>query len=184
MKKYFVSGEEFETIEEAVEAVLSEIDEDEFDEYLHDEYGYYVDICGEDFDPVEVLRLFDSRLYDDKFDEWKDEIKDEIEDTLEEMEDGDTETLYGVDIERIDDEDEDEDEEAPAPAPVLPASPKEKAQEALSEGITAYRALAEMLGGVPSLYLDKAAADANLKAILDSLNTLHDFVNGNLGGES
>ena len=180
MKKYLVFGEEYETISEAVEAFMDAVDEDTFDDYLHDEYGCSVDICGEDFDPVEVLRDYDSSLYDDKFEDWKREVEEEVEDTIGYMEADDIETLYGIDIECIDDEGEDE-EETPAPAPVLPASIEEKAQAAVVEAMEAYKGLCAMMKEVPNLYLNKSEADEKMRVLRNTIDTLHDFVFHNYG---
>lgn len=167
MLKYVVSGMEFDTIDEAIEEFVSELDEDCFEDYLHDEYGYDVDICGEYFDPVEILREYTRGDYDDKYDEWLEEAKEEFEDSIRNMEADDSETLYGIEFECIEDEEEEDEEETPAPAPV--SAPRhtveDEAEFDAAEAMRLTGELAEMLAAIPSVYVDKD----KLKRQLDDL---------------
>ena len=185
MKKYLVFGEEYETISEAVEAFMDAVDEDTFDDYLHDEYGCSVDICGEDFDPVELLRDYDSSLYEDKFEDWKREVEEEVEDTIGYMEADDIETLYGIDIECIDDEDEDEEEENASQSLLSTVySAEDRAKMAVSDALEAAGKLEEFLKGIPSLYLNKTEADKYILELRSALSCLYDYLNKNGDSES
>lgn len=104
MKKYYVNGTDLDSIEEAMAEVMEEIDEYVFEEYLHEEYGYYVNVCDCEFDPVDLLRAMG--YYGDRFSDWKDEIRSDVSDALEALSAGDTDTIYGVDIELIDEDEE------------------------------------------------------------------------------
>ena len=83
--KYVVIGTE-EVFEEAWEAVDSCADkydyEDDFVEYLNNEYGE-IDVCGEYYDAAEVLRSVDEWEFDSQFDRWFDDLKDDLARDLE-----------------------------------------------------------------------------------------------------
>lgn len=104
MKKYYVNGTELESIEEAMAEVMEEIDDYAFEESIHEEYGYYVNVCDCEFDPVDLLR--EMGYYDDRFSDWKDEIRSDVSDALEDLSAGETETIFGVDVELIDEDEE------------------------------------------------------------------------------
>lgn len=173
MKKYYVSGNEWETLEEAVEAVLEEIDEDAFDDFLHDEFGWNIDICDVDFDPVEVLKEMSSYDYDCKYDEWKDDIRDKIEDEIDSMCAGDTDFLYGIKVEVYDDEEEDE-EEAPAHSLLTETvhTVEDEMEFDISEAMHAQGEIAAMLANIPSVYVNRDELNKQLSELYDRLQNL------------
>lgn len=85
MMKYEVigTGEVFEDDRDAINSIVSRDDfEDEFDEYLRDEYGD-VDVCGVYYDACDLLKDHDWYEYDRQFDDW---FCDKYEEWLDELE--------------------------------------------------------------------------------------------------
>ena len=97
MKKYYVNDYEYETIEEATDAVFDDMEEDVFEEWLHEEHGYYVDICDNEYDPVDVLRAMGD--FDDMMGDWKSEHYGEAMGAIARLDVGDSETIFGSFVE-------------------------------------------------------------------------------------
>ena len=149
MKKYYVNGEEFDEMLDALGAIMEDGEfEDEFEDFLRDEYGDEVEICGSAFDAVEALKTLDRDEYHDKYNTWEDGKRDDIEMELRRLEFGEVYDFNGCDVE-IKDTD---------------AEMFNEAREALS-------ALREWMANAPKLYannppMDKADA---LSAFIDTM---------------
>lgn len=107
---FIVHGERYVELEDAVDAVIDGIDSKEYDDYL-DETHEMVQIAGAEYTPSYVLKEVDPLYYDCSFSDWTDSLRDEITETLECMDCGDSDTVYGVDVEVEDEEEGADDDE-------------------------------------------------------------------------
>lgn len=102
MKKWYVNGEEFDTALEAIDEIMEDREgyfEDDFEDYLRNEYYDSVEICGVYFDAVEALKDLSMSDYDDKFDSWKDGVRDNLELAFKGLEVGEERSFHGYDVE-------------------------------------------------------------------------------------
>lgn len=95
---YIVEDERYDDLEDAVDAVIDNIDTDEFDEFLNEVYSD-IEIAGVFYSPARVLHKVDPIYYNCAFCDWTDGLRDEIAEAIEGMRYGDSETVYGVDVE-------------------------------------------------------------------------------------
>ena len=105
MKKWIVDGEEFTTIEDAIEEIIDNGDlQEEFEEFIHDEHGYsvYLEVCDGEWETIELLQKLD--VYDSMFDDWLDYTKKPaMRSALESMNVGDKTEIGYCEVEVIDD---------------------------------------------------------------------------------
>lgn len=83
MVSYLIDGARYtedEFYERLNYAVSQAFNEDEFDEYLNDDYS--VDILGFSFDASEVLKEMDYSGYDDAYNSWLEDKQEEAKDDL------------------------------------------------------------------------------------------------------
>lgn len=100
MKKWYVNYEEFDNVLDAVDEIVENGDfEDEFDDFLRNEYDDSVEICGVYFDAVEALKDLDEMEYEQKFDAWKEGLREDLEGKFERMNVGDSQSFYGFVVE-------------------------------------------------------------------------------------
>lgn len=109
----FNDDEHYETLDEVVSAIMDYnsqyFDEDEFDEWLDNEYST-VEIFGNSFRPSQVIH--DMADYESEYDEWLSQQRDNIYDDVEyRLNNYGSYNDYNCTVGVVDDEDEDEDEE-------------------------------------------------------------------------
>ena len=99
MSKYFLTDNEaFETEEDCAQYIIENADGyDDFDDFLNMESE--VSILGYDFDPAEVLKELDPIAYDCEYSDYMDSQYSDILERLENMEEGETETFFGIEVE-------------------------------------------------------------------------------------
>lgn len=107
--KWIVDGRTFDDARNAAEYIMENCSDDPYDEMLDEIYGD-IEICGYSYCASIALYRVDPIAYKVGRSDWEDSEASEIEWQLERMDDGDTDTFYGVDVEAVEDE-EDEDEE-------------------------------------------------------------------------
>ena len=109
MIKYVVDGEmEFMSVSECAEYIVENgIGETEYDETL-DECYEMVNVCGYEYYPSYALKNLDSIAYCCGLNDYRNSQQSDIEYKLNRMDDGDSDTWYGYEVEVIE---EDEDEE-------------------------------------------------------------------------
>jgi len=108
--KWIVNGEEHTEFFTAVNAVINEIHESEFDNYLNNTYGN-INICDLEYSAADVLADVDPIAYRDKLIVWLTMIHDEVEGDLDAMCYGDKVIMYGVYVDCVEEDDEEEDAE-------------------------------------------------------------------------
>lgn len=105
MKKWIVDGEEFTTIEDAVQEVLDEAPDltEAFEEGITDEHGYttYIEVCDGEFETIELLERLG--VYERMYDDWAEDVRRDLQKDIERMNAGDSIERYGTDIECVDD---------------------------------------------------------------------------------
>ena len=99
MEKYYLTNDKaFETVEEMADYITDNAEAyDEYDEYLDCDGA--VDVAGLSFYPSTILKECDPIAYNCGYNDFMDFVRDEIITTLENMDDGETETIYGIEIE-------------------------------------------------------------------------------------
>ena len=111
MAKYIIDGEnEFNTAEEAADYIIENMDDSNYDEML-DECYEDVDICGYSYPASLALQRVDEIAYRCGRNDYYDSLRPDIVDELEGMDDGESTTIYGYDIELSGDEEDGEEEE-------------------------------------------------------------------------
>ena len=108
-RKYWVT-EEFDDARKAADHIMENCDEDYYDDMLDECYEDAI-ICGYRYSPSNALRKVDPIAYRCGRSDWEDFEAGEIADQLERMDDGETDSFYGFEVECIDDEEEDEDDD-------------------------------------------------------------------------
>lgn len=102
MIKYVVDGEmEFISVSECAEYIVENgIGETEYDEML-DECYEMVNICGYEYHPSYALKNLDSIVYNCGLNDYRSSQQSDIEYELNRMDDGDSDTWYGYEVEVI-----------------------------------------------------------------------------------
>ena len=108
--KFTVNGKEFTYLQKAVDYVIEEMEHDVFDRYL-DEIYEETDVCGHTFSTSYALKNLDEDAYNEFFNNWADSFSHDIERTLDRMHDGDSQKVFGVDVEFEGDPEDDDEEE-------------------------------------------------------------------------
>ena len=105
MMKWIVDGIECDTIDEAVNEVMDNMDgATEFEDEITNEHGYsiYLDVCDGEFDTIDLLQRLG--VYDDMFDDWKEEQRDNIRSAIENVGAGEMESVFDLDVECVDED--------------------------------------------------------------------------------
>lgn len=110
--KYIVSADfrqahEFETASEAAYYITENLGEEPFDEML-DECYEPVKILGYDYSPSLALYRVDEIAYRCAMNDYYDSLSQDIEYDIDRMDDGETETFYGFEVEAVEDEEAEE----------------------------------------------------------------------------
>lgn len=102
--------DEFETVEETAQYIIDNLDGDDYDEMLDEVYGE-VDICGYSYSASYALRNLDPTAYRCGMNDYYDSLYSDVVDILEGIWDGDTDEIYGFEVEYTECEEEEEEEE-------------------------------------------------------------------------
>lgn len=106
MKKYILDGvTTYYDPKEAAEAIIGEMDDEVYDEMLDERYGQ-VEIGGLFYSMSLALKKVDPIAYRRGRSDYYDSLREDIECELERMQDGDCDTLYGVELEVVGEEDD------------------------------------------------------------------------------
>ena len=101
MKKYFVDGSAFDNVSDAVDEILCSVDEEEeFEAWLADEFEGYVDVCGNCYDAVDVLRAMGD--YESALESFTDAYREEIETRIDCLRVGEERKIGGCNVECTD----------------------------------------------------------------------------------
>lgn len=108
--KWYVDNVEFDDARRAAEYIVENSSEDAYDEMLDEVYGE-IEICGYSYYASIALYRVDPVAYRVGRSDWEDYEAGEIEYQLERMDDGDSDTFYGFDVEAVEDDEDEESEE-------------------------------------------------------------------------
>lgn len=101
--------EEFETVEEAAQYIIDNLDGDDYDAMLDEVYGE-VDICGYTYSASYALQNLDPIAYRCGMTDYYDSLYSDIVFDIERMYEGDTDEFYGFEVECTAEKEEDEEE--------------------------------------------------------------------------
>ena len=110
--KYFVNGDAMDK-DAAIEAILEEVETDQYDEFLDEAYGE-VEIAGMTFSTSYALKELDPTAYRCGFNDYTDGLRDEVGDLLDGLDYGDEDEFFGVSVTAEDDKEEETEEEEEA----------------------------------------------------------------------
>lgn len=102
--------EEFETVEEAAQYIIDNLDGDDYDAMLDEVYGE-VDICGYTYSASYALQNLDPTAYRCGMSDYYDSLYYDVVDILKGIWEGDTDEIYGFEVEYTEYEEEEEEEE-------------------------------------------------------------------------
>jgi len=149
MKKWYVDGEAFSNVLDAVDEIVENGDfEEEFEDFLRREYDDEVDICGCYFDAVEALKELDYSEYESKFDEWKEGKREDVERQIERADVGSVLDIDGFEVEV-----------------------KDADAELISEALADLSAVREWVENAPKLYANNPPIDRieSLKSFIGAM---------------
>lgn len=106
MKKYILDGvTTYYDPKEAAEAIIGEMDDEVYDKMLDECYGQ-VEIGGLFYSMSLALKKVDPIAYGCGRNDYYNGLREDLECELERMQDGDCDTLYGVELEVVGEEDD------------------------------------------------------------------------------
>ena len=101
--KWTVEHNKYDYIKDVINAILTDINEDRFNQYIDELYGQ-IDICGLFYDTSEVLKAVDPIAYRCLMADWESEISRELSDEINAMDPGETAIINRHFVECIDED--------------------------------------------------------------------------------